>query len=419
MTLAMKIRVNKGFKLDLMLAKLSEERTLNSDGSVRISGFGLLDEYKSYFLTAISAEGQSHAFLRSVVGQAINAEQNLNESTFLKHCNRIANKTIRDDLRAYKVLFPVWGSRGLIAGRRKWSDVTINFDVNPDTVFARRAKRARAKQFQKLVKRKSDATKDFEDLPLAVCSVRAISPRDAFEKAENAISKELGLYSMHSGRGKFVINNGPDQPFNTVLLAPHMTVHNTTGAISTDMYWYNRWPNRLAEKHRSLEDIVKIKDFAESVRLKLRKLPWREDAEQSLARYFEAFAQCDLEASFLDGWRLLEAIGGHPREKSETLIRRAAWFYNEREEYYQIGLHLMHRRNLISHGRPVRDDNNEGLAFQMKTFVTPLFHAYLTNYFNFKNVEEFWSFCDLPVDKAVRDRQAHLLNCSARFRDEK
>ncbi|MEP2532163.1 hypothetical protein [Shimia sp.] len=259
---------------------------------------------------------------------------------------------------------------------------------------------------------------DHHDLPIAICSVQAIDVHDAFEQAENAISKELGLFSLISSRGKFIFSTEPDKPINTTLLAPHMTVHDLAGALSFDIYWYNRWADQSPENARSQSEITKVLKQAESVRIRLRKLPWRQIAELSLARHYAAFAQCDLEASFLDGWRLLEAIGGHSREKGEILVKRAAWFFENRDEQYQIGLHLMHRRNLISHGRPVKDNSNEGLAFQMKQFLTPFLHAFLTNPFNFKNIEEFWSFCDLPVDRQVRLRKAYLLECRTRFRRE-
>ena len=66
---------------------------------------------------------------------------------------------------------------------------------------------------------------NFEGLPLALCTVKGIDLHDAFEKAEDAISKELGLYSLIASRGQFIISNEPDKPINTILLAPHMTVH--------------------------------------------------------------------------------------------------------------------------------------------------------------------------------------------------
>lgn len=414
----MKLNKRKGFNIELMLVRMSKARTLNPDGTISMSGLGVLDEFESYFITAIEIEGKTDAFVRSIIKKAMHAEQDLTEGKFIEHCKRIARTKINDGQRKFKVLFPIWGSIEPLAGRRRWGDASITFGIQQNSRFARRAKKDRAKQLEERKNNTSTVMDDLQNLPLALCSVEAIDVHDAFEQAENAISKELGLFSLTSSRGKFIFSSEPDKPINTILLAPHMTVHDPTGAISADIYWYNRWPSSLTRKARPDAEIKTIGSRAEKIRNRLKHLPWRDKAEMALIRHYSAFAQCDLEASFLDAWRLLEAIGGHSREKSETLVKRAAWFFEHRDEQYQIGLHLMQRRNLISHGRPVKGESYEGLAFQMKQFLRPFLHAFLTNPFNFESIEELWSFCDLPVDKRVRLRKAHLLRCSSKFRQE-
>lgn len=415
----MNIRKRKGFNIEPVLARLSNTRTLNPDGSQSLVHLGALDEIESYLRTSLDTTGTSDAFMRSVVDKAMGEEQDLTEEKFLSHCNRIASIKRQNDCKPFKVVFPIWGGNGLVNGRRKWDDVSIFLKVSPNSSFARRARLDRNEQFANGESTRTVSMAKADKLPLAVCSVNAIDVHDAFEQGETAISKELGLLSLFASRGKFIITKEPDTPINTVLLAPHMTVHNPTGAISADMFWYNRWPTQLTEKQRSQADKDRINDQVERVRKRIRKLPWRESAEKALARHYTAFGQCDLESSFLDGWRLLESIGGHSREKSETLVKRAAWFFEDRETNYQIGLHLMHRRNLISHGRPMRDVTNEGLAFQMKRFFTPFLHAFLTNPFNFGEIEELWSFCDLPVERNARLKQARILKYGAKFRRER
>lgn len=414
----MTFKKRKNFNIELILAKLSQERKVNPDGSISTPGFGYLNRYESYLRTAIVAEGKSDSFIRNIVSAAVRVEQHLTEDKFVKHCNRIANARMRNNCQKFKVVFPIWGETGLISGLRRWGDVSITFNISTNSAFARRAKIDRNEQFNKYKAKYPEFSNVPADLPLAVCTVKAIDVRDAFEQAESAISKELGLYSLITGRGEFLFNNGRDRPVNTVLLAPHMTVHDVTGRITEDMFWYNRWCPDMPEKRRNDIEIERIQKRTKQIRNKLRKLPWRDDAENALGRYYSAFGQCDLEASFLDGWRLLEAIGGHSSENSETLVKRAAWFFEERDENIQIGLHLMYRRNLISHGRPLKDENNEGLVFQMKYFITPLLYSYLTNPFKFKSIKEFWDFCDLPHDRSTRLRRAYLLKCGAKFRRE-
>jgi hypothetical protein len=413
----MQIREKKGFNIKLVLDRLSQSRELKSDGSISISRFGLLEDYEAYLRSAIEFKGKTDAFARRVVRKAMSSEQEMNPDRFIEHCRRISGIE-ENSQRVFKVLFPIWGSVGALSGRRRWGDVSITFDINRDSRFAQKALLDRAKQLKRHIDRSARVFENFDNLPLALCTVKGADVYDAFEQAENAISKELGLYSLISQRGQFIVTSEPDRPINTILLAPHMTVHDASGSISADIIWYNRWPTSMTSKTRSVAELERIFKNVDRVRRSIRDLPWRDRAENALIRHYSAFSQCDLESSFLDGWRLLESVGGNGAEKGETLVRRASWFFEDREFQFEVGRHLMERRNLISHGRPVRDESNESLAFQMKRFLRPLLLSFLTNPYKFQNLDEFWGFCDLPVDRQVRARRAYLLECSRRFRQE-
>lgn len=415
-----KIKVSKkeNFKLDLMLSRLSAARKILPDRSISFTKLGEIDQYESYLRSAIVIEGMSDAFSSAIIKEAMNAEQNFTSEQFIARCRQIATAHIQNDLKDYKVAIPIWGSNGLKLQRRRWGNTSITFNIKKTTNFAQKLITERARQLEEHGDSASFIPNEVADLPLALCSVKAINVFDAFEQAENAISIELGLHALTSSRGKFFYPTNSDLPIITILKAPHMSIHDRTGKLSTKIFWYNNWPRKLSNVQRKPDQAELIFRNSEKVRNRLKNIPWRRDAELALARYYLAFSQSDLESSFLDGWRLLEAIAGQKVEKSQTLIKRASWFFADSDEKYQFGLHLLERRNLISHGRAIKDENKECLAFQMKELLTPIFHAFLTNPFNFRRKEEFWRFCDLPIDKGERERQTYLLNCAARFREE-
>ena len=198
-----------------------------------------------------------------------------------------------------------------------------------------------------------------------------------------------------------------------------MTVHEADGSLSADVYWYNNWPVEERNlRSRTVENITRAQTRVEVLRKKVRKLPWRGEAESALAVYDVAFSNTNQENVFLGGWRLLEAIAGHPHENSKKLIERAAWFYAERDKVQQVGYHLLERRNLISDGRTIQANDNESLAFQMKQFLSPMLMSYLSNTLGFTSWIEFWNFCDLPVDPNERKQRALLLEKGAAFRRE-
>lgn len=413
----MKIVQKDGFKIQPILNELSEQRKILPDGSMQLDGFMILEEFEAYFLTALRFEGKSDAFARKVIQGAMRAEQKMTKDQFIGHCRRIS-QLLDKDQRSYKVLFPIWGGFRALAGRRRWEDISISFDIQKNSKFARKALSGRAQQLERYKQKTSIDCRQFESLPFALCSVRAVSVFDAFEQASNAIAKELGLYSLFSSRSQFMISNVPDKPINQIMIAPHMTVHDTSGAICGDVFWYNNWSTSMFAKSLSNVEEDRVIKKVVDVRNRIKGLPWRNEAENALVGYYLAFSQFDLESSFLDGWRVLEKIGGHRMEKSEVLVKRAAWFFEDTDFQYQIGRHLLERRNLISHGRPIRGERGESLAFQMKNFLSPILHGFLTNPFDFRSLEEFWGFCDLSLDRKIRSRNSYILDCASKFRRE-
>lgn len=426
----MPIKIRQGFDIAPIIDKLIEARSFTEDGRAQFSGEALIyDKCKSYLTTALFEQGKSWAFMTSVIQRTMSSKKVSDYKTFSSTSHEISNELDKKYRRKMKVVFPIWGGDNLLTGVRKWDGVSINFNVSSKTSFSRKVRSDRAKQVSKFGSRSALGGHDFSQLPLAVCTVNAIDVFDAFELAENAISKELGLYSLMEERAEVLYPMfKSEKPISTILLAPHMTVHDEKGRILKDVYWRtNNWARNQKLAVREQTKIEKIQTNVEFVRKRIRKLPeaWQELATAALVRHYQAFSQGDLEATFLDGWRLLEAIGGKDREKSETLVKRASWFFEDVEEEHQFGLHLMNRRHLISHGKPVRADDKERLAFQMKEFVSPLLHEVLINRWKFKTIEELWAFCDLPVSPIERQeqvkqrqRQLKLIEYSVKFRRE-
>ncbi|MDG1532720.1 MAG: hypothetical protein P8Q99_15390 [Paracoccaceae bacterium] len=264
----MTIKKKKGFNIDFMLEKFSETRKINVDGSTSTRDPSLIWKYESYFMTALEARGKSDAFMSIIIKEALRAEQVLNEQSFIRHCNRLANTKENNAKSQYKVVFPIWGSTGLIEGRKKWNNVTITFGASQASSFMRRAKVDRAKQIKSREGNFPTHMPNIDDLPLAVCSLHAISVHEAFELAENAISKELGLFSLFLQRGRPFFDQNSHGPISTTLLAPHMTVHDLSGKLSSDIFWYNQWPKKMQYNHLSNENACTTQAKVEKIRKK-------------------------------------------------------------------------------------------------------------------------------------------------------
>ncbi len=337
----MTIKTRKGFNIQPVLDHLSQSGN-ESDDPPR--GFGLLfGREKAYLRTAIDAKGLSNSELSLVIEKALREAPKLTQESFLKHCNLSASQIDNEKHDDFKVVFPLWGAQHLISGRRKWDEVWIAFDVDKSSAFARKALADRITQLKKRGKNVPTVIEQVEELPWAVCSIRSINVVDAFERAEYAITKELGLYSIVTSLHTERIFSSSEYPINTILFAPHMTVNNPSGSITSDIFWYNRWDRFMDPPTRTQDEITKIRGKVDRLRRKIHRLPWRDKAEQVLIRYYNAFAHFDLEKSFLDGWKLLEFIGGDEGTKGDTLIKRAAFLTSDPTLNKEIGMHLRHR----------------------------------------------------------------------------
>ena len=337
----MTIKTRKGFNIQPVLDLLSQSGN-ESDDPPR--GFGLLfSREKAYLRTAIDAKDLSDFELSRVIEKALREAPKLTQESFLKHCNLSASQIDNEKHDDFKVVFPLWGAQHLISGRRKWDKVWITFDVDKSSAFARKALADRITQLKTRSRTLPTIIEQVEELPWAVCSIRSINMVDAFERAEYAITKELRLYSIVTSLHTERIVSSSELPINTILFAPHMTVNNPSGSITSDIFWYNRWDRFMDPPTRTQDEITKIRGKVDRLRRKIRRLPWRDKAEQVLIRYYNAFAHFDLEKSFLDGWKLLEFIGGDEGTKGDTLIKRAAFLTSDPTLNKEIGMHLRHR----------------------------------------------------------------------------
>ncbi|WP_106743781.1 hypothetical protein [Yoonia maritima] len=412
------IEARKGFDLSVALNAISSARTINGDGSISLPSITAMDKWESYLASALIARGKSDAFIRSVVGRAIKAKQDLSIGEFLKDCRRVAHELEKDRTKNYKVLFPMWGNSNLLSGRRKQCEVWLNFGFSTNSTFIKKAVKERVNQVDGRDFSADLPGYSFPILPLAIGTVKAIDPEDAYMQADDAISLELGVLSVLCGRGQSIIPTTPNTPIATTLVAPQITVHEMDGALSTDTFWYDKWSLRSKSKELDAERTKVVLEYAHKIRSSLPNLPWRQEAGEALRRHYRAFRHTDPEAAFLDAWRLLELIAGPNYTKNDLLVERAASFFRDRKEMRELGRHLMHRRNSISHGKPIRADDSESLVFQVRSLIQPMLMNFLTNPFEFSQLTEFWSFADLDESTEKRERQKYLLECAARFRKE-
>ncbi|MBL3576336.1 hypothetical protein [Rhodovulum sulfidophilum] len=175
-------------------------------------------------------------------------------------------------------------------------------------------------------------------------------------------------------------------------------------------FWYENWNGGPGPKITSDREIEIWEQRFEMLTRSLSTSPWREKCRLSLAQYFKAFSQPNLEDSFLEGWRLFEEISGSRGEKINDKVKRAANIYKKSTQQRIVGKHLKVRRNSLTHGHKIEASDEEMLAFQMLHFLAPLLEHYILNGFRFSKQDELWEFLDLPEGRSERQAMENDLN---------
>lgn len=421
-------------EITYVLDKLREHRKLSPDGKVSLSGAGTVDAWIAFLISASGFEVRTDTLRTKIVRGALlssNLSEDFSEEDFRRVAYQLRNIYANEEVKVYKVAFPIWNKPDFLNGRKRIDDVTVNLSPSQKTKFFKRISQERDRQrtsrnFELFF---TDARlSDLRRCSICIAHVRANSPADANERASEAIYEILGLTNLAKDSGKYwrlSSRVSGKLPVSEVLIGPHTTTHFEDGTLTHDGFWYENWvggPNFSAlnfEKKRAWAS--RYDQLSKGVSQSL----WRDRCKTAVARYFKAFSNPDLKESFLDGWRLFENVTGSRYEKIETQINRASNVFEDNIEYRIIGKHLAHRRNLISHGHPIKTDDDETLAFQMLQFVVPFLEYFILVGFSFRSPEEFWEFLDLPHSQEERiseqntlRRRLSLLDKAAQFRGE-
>lgn len=419
---------------DFILAKIKEIRVIRDDGRISFRG-GDYENWVAVLVSAVELKVKSDALRNRIVRATISTHElvaDFTEKDFRGVAWKLRHKYQNEDLKTYRVAFPIWNLPKFLRGTRKMGDVTLNFSPSHKTPVFRsiiQEREAQQTNCHYKVFFTNDRLNDLRRCSICLAHVRANSAADANEQASEALYEILGLVNLAADGGKYWRSSSRvagKLPVSGVLIGPHTTTHLENGKLTHDGFWHENWAGGPSEKALADNEMTAWENRVQQLLQGISKSPWRNSCKSAAARYFKAFSNPNLEESFLEGWRLFENISGSRRDKIKDQVLRASNIFQDNTEYLIIGRHLELRRNLLAHGHAIKTDDEETLAFQMLRFVVPFLERYILNGFNFKSPEEFCEFLDLPVQRLDRtcrrsehERQLDLLAKAAKFRGEK
>ena len=246
-------------------------------------------------------------------------------------------------------------------------------------------------------------------------SVSARTPYEAAEKALIGIDLVRASWNLSLNRGKFWRHSGGrPPPVNDIRLSPFHTVHDLTGALATETYWYDPGFSKPATLYSDKPRFLRLQEFARNLRTRLTQHPYRQEIESALLRYVRALDSADLNDAFLRLWSLLEYLTDSGHDPYKVATRRAAFMFQDRERA-QLGLkHLTQHRNRFVHSGSDSDEI-ESLVFLLKRHVDALLLFHIGTSFGFATRAEAASFMDLPPNRDEIDLRISRLRSARKF----
>lgn len=328
--------------------------------------------------------------------------------SLLKQCSKLESEYLSLPKKPFRLLTEISLWWTIDVPRTKVGEATITFDPKSVRGFEERSR----------LFKDSRATLGFKlpgNYKRLSALVSARTPYEAAELALNAIDLVRASWNLSLNRGKAWRHSGGRlSPVNDIRLSPFHTVHDSTGTLATETYWYDPGYAKPASLYSDKPRFLKLQEFAGKLRTRLTQLPYRQDIESALIRYVRALDSSDLNDAFLRLWSLLEYLTDSGHDPYKVATRRAAFLFQDQERAKLVLTHLVQHRNRFVHAGSDANDI-ESLVFLLKRHVDSLLLFHIGNPFGFTTRGDAAKFMDLPPSRDEIDLRIRRLRSARKF----
>jgi hypothetical protein len=296
-------------------------------------------------------------------------------------------------LKKYRLLTEVSLWWTLDMKSTKVEDCSITFKSKRDRAFSLRAQLASD----------SASTLGFQ-LPKnymrVVVNVTSRTPSEAAERSLEALDLLRASWNLTLNRGKTWRYSSTPSPVNDIRLSPFHTVHELSGAVIENSFWYEPSFRKPINPFNDKSKFLRVQNTAKILRQQLRKSPYSDDLRNAMIRYVRALDSADLNDTFLRLWSLLEYLTDSSHDPYKVATRRAAFLFRDKDRSQLVLANLTSFRNRFVHAG-VDSEQIESLVFQLKRYVDALLLFHLGNSLSFTSRSEAANFMDLPTNVAA------------------
>jgi hypothetical protein len=262
----------------------------------------------------------------------------------------------------------------------------------------------------------SESTQDNyneDGLAYAVITTTAKSAKSAVIQANDAFATLSAL--MQLGFKKpiqfLATTDAAKYPSRLVIIqGEFQTLHLATGKCHPDALWNNNeYEQRTPIKLRNQQTTVTL---TQKRLRQLNRLPFKNHIIDALRNYSTAISSNHPELRFLKLWVALEQL--LDTDDTETLIKRIAFFYTEKNAQKSILRSLRLARNNHIHGGK-NPPNIDLKIFQLCQHLEHAILFFMSNPFRYKSIEEIITFISLNTEESSIHSQIKKLKAALKF----
>ncbi len=404
-----------GYNPEHLAVRLEESKSLGHDGRVSFEGFGFT-EYIVVLNSMVSLNDTIPEYEKdNIIQQAafsLARKEKITYSGLLKEITKFENEYLAQNPKKFVLVSTLSINKFCKLKRIQINGVTITFHSSLQKYFAR--------EIEDKIKKHASYTiigKYPQDYIFLKTSVRAKSYSQASNIAIDSIDIIRGIWNLYCNRGKFsrTTLSGRRYPVNNICFGPLHTVHFPNGKLATKSWFYETGymgPLRTFNINNKIENLY---SFQDNVRRLLKRNKLKNYLENALRRYAQALDISDWESSYLRLWSLLEYLTNtNKNESHKDTVKRASFFFQERDYAIQVLNHLREHRNRAVHTGE-SNQHIETLLYQLKSFVEAILEFQIANKYNFSNRDELSQFMNLPADAKVLKRRQAMINNALKF----
>ncbi len=403
---------DKAGDLNPIIRKLEEAKSTGPDGKIAYRGMRFGDlaivlEGSIEFSVDVPERERSSIITKALFSPA--AAKPLTQRSIMAEIGRLENAYLKTEPTTFIIATSLSLPTALRVRRTRFNGVGVTFSASLP------------KQYKREQYERGFRVNSHNPFPTGYQSVRlriqTRSKSEAIDKAIDALDFIRGLWNFGINRRiAYQFPVAVRTPVNRIRLGQVHTIHFANGQPADESYLYeasfvlnnnpefvvgNSWTNAKKDEQQ--------------IRPLINKSPYSAALVSAVLRYCRALDSLDYESAHIKLWSLLEFLTGSVDGKTEEVINRCLFLYQERDFHRQVLNHLRNRRHGFVHSAE-QSVNAMDLVFLTKFYVENLLLFHFRNTGRFATMQDAASFLNLPFNTDVLRERINRLKMALKFR---